>query len=57
MGRLAKGGLDTEGASGTAREPTGESLRSKDPARFRLWKVERVTAPNADGANLESISG
>jgi hypothetical protein len=49
--------LDTEGASGPAREPAGESLRSKDPTRFHLWKIERITAPNADGANLESISG
>ena len=56
-GHLAEGGLDTEGASGLDSEPAGESLRSKDPAGFRLWKVERVTAPNADGANLESISG
>ena len=57
MGHVTESGLDTEGASRSAREPVGESLRSKDPARFRLWKVERIAAFNADGANLERFSG
>jgi hypothetical protein len=57
QGYVIESGLDTEGASESAREPASESLRSKDPTRFRLWKIERITAPNADGANLESVSG
>ena len=37
----AKDSLDTEGASRPDGKLVGESLRSQDPARFRLWKVER----------------
>ena len=52
-----EGGLDTEGASRPDGKLVGESLRSKDPTRFRLWKVECLAAFNADGANPEHHSG
>jgi hypothetical protein len=47
------GSPDTEGASRPDGEPAGESLRSKNPAGFGLWKVERLEAFDADGANLD----
>ncbi len=54
--RSSNGGLDTEGASRPDGEPAGESLRSKDPTKFYLWKVERLEAPDADGASPDNSS-
>jgi hypothetical protein len=55
--RYSNGGLGAEGASRSDGKPAGESLRSRDPTRFHLWKVGHGRMSDADGASPENSSG